>query len=222
MLKPKIKTAMNRLQQLYYSNLISYPRVEISYSTHPQSMLSHKPLAIIAPEFEPFGKKKKVVDFNSSLLFLHTKRLITPALVPTISSYIDEFYDANLKLQKELELQRLIVAKNEFLQSQEAKNSFFTISDDLGFFKPKYFEIYESENGSKSLEKVEFPITFYLDKKSKKPKEELVEEDERKIKDGINFKNLREFRNYLIEKNERLINENNKFYCNVEDYSIKF
>lgn len=220
MLKPKVKTALNRLQTLYYNNLISYPRVEIPYSTHPQAMLSHKPLAVISPEFEPYGVKKKVVDFNSSLLFLHTKRLITPALAPTISMYIDEFFDEKLQLQKELELQKLIVAKNEFLQLEEVKNSFFAINDNLAFFKPKYFEIYENQ-GSGKLEEFELPIVFAKDKKTKQ-KEELAEFEVKKIVNGYYFKNLNDFRNYIIEKNEeRLLNETHSKIYDDDSNSVK-
>ena len=219
MLQSKVKTALTRLQKLYYNNLISYPRVEISYATHPQAMLSHKPLAIISSEFEPFCVKRKEINFNSSLLFLHTKRLITPAMTPTISSYVDDFFDEELNLKKAVELNRLIQAKNEFLNSQEVKNSSFVLDDDFNFFAPKYFEIYKSEP-SKKLQKVDLPILFGLAKKTK-PKEELAEHEEVKIMDGISFKNLSDFRNYVIKKNERLLHETHFKNDSADDFGIK-
>lgn len=202
MIAPKVKTANNRLQQLYFNNLIVYPRVELSYSTFPQSLLSHKPLPTSGAYFEPFYDKDLVFNKMTSLLFLNTTRLITPSITSKISKDIDEFFGINMEPKKEKELKYLIEAKDIFLSNSKLE---LMTSDKPSFFKPAYFELFVSHRPK--IKKVKIQGLSFSSPKKKRI-EELEQRAQQKISyDDTLFIDVKSLKKFIEINNERYNSE---------------
>ena len=203
MITKKVKTANNRLQQLYFHNLIAYPRVELSYSTHPQSILSHKPLPTIGTYFEPFYAKYLEFNKMTSLLFLNTTSFITPSLTSKISTDIDLFFTMDMKLKQEKKLMELIEAKDIFLSRYKVKLT--TQTSKPSFFNPKYFDLFTLYKPM--IKKIKIKGLSFSGFKKKKIDELEQKSQEKILDDDIFFNDIRALKKYIEIKNERQINE---------------
>lgn len=203
MITKKVKTANNRLQQLYFHNLIAYPRVELSYSTHPQSILSHKPLPTIGTYFEPFYAKYLEFNKMTSLLFLNTTNFITPSLTSKISTDIDLFFTMDMKLKQEKKLMELIEAKDIFLSRYKVELTAQTSKPS--FFNPKYFDLFTSYKPK--IKKIKIKGLSFSGFKKKKIDELEQKSQEKILDDDIFFNDIRALKKYIEIKNERQINE---------------
>lgn len=130
MIAYKVKTALNRLQQLYFNNIIAYPRVEKSYSLVSQELMSHKEFDLKTAYFEPFYKEQIAFNKQTSLLFLNTFQFISPSVAYKISKDIDEYFTMDMKLKKESELRNLIEKKELFFDE-------LNLSQSSKFYNPR-------------------------------------------------------------------------------------
>lgn len=130
MIAYKVKTALNRLQQLYFNNIIAYPRVEKSYSLVSQELMSHKEFELKTAYFEPFYKEQIAFNKQTSLLFLNTFQFISPSVAYKISKDIDEYFTMDMKLKKESELRNLIEKKELFFDE-------LNLSQSSKFYNPR-------------------------------------------------------------------------------------
>jgi len=98
--------AYARLESLYRSGLIDYPRVDNDYiNDFPYDLYPHQPLPKFEGDylFQPFEEKELELNDKTILLELSNRRLITPANSLKILKTIRLFLSSSLKPKKEFE-----------------------------------------------------------------------------------------------------------------------
>lgn len=169
----KVKKHCNELQNLYMSNIISYPRVDLNtdklYTFYP-----HKELKSIMHSFQPIKEEKILLNKNNSLLYLNQEKLLTASKIEKMAKIIDNFYDKDLNFIDENAENKLKIYKN--LLDDFLKNKKITIEKIKEKNIKKQNDEYSTLRVYK-LKELKFLINFVSTTKQKRRVKDLFDDE---------------------------------------------
>ena len=184
-LSKKVTKLMNRLQRLYMSGIITYPRVDNDFidKNKAYELYAHPKLIFNSNQNRSLKGETILINKESSLLFLSLLRIVSPANLESFSKTIDALFDDNLRIKdkqnlKMIEKMEIFLKKHNYSQKKivrEYGSLFFNSKSKrkISFYKIENLEIGTSKNSRIYKFMPSFQKT---DKKKKESDNKLLDE----------------------------------------------